>query len=168
MAESNELPTIVIERRRGGASAFLWGALLGGAAALLFAPRSGDKTQQEIRDRVFRLRDRTEEQVNNARDNVLGAVDRTRERVQDGIGSVRDTVGTRTRNAREALDAGRQAARETREDLEQRVAEAKGGFGAPDVAPRPGAPPVPPADVVVTEVTIEEVVLPPGQRPGMG
>jgi gas vesicle protein len=42
---------------------FLVGGLIGAAAALLFAPRSGEETRAEIREKVVDLRDRTSETV---------------------------------------------------------------------------------------------------------
>jgi gas vesicle protein len=42
---------------------FLVGSVIGVATALLFAPRSGQETRAEIRDRAVDLRDRTTETV---------------------------------------------------------------------------------------------------------
>lgn len=42
---------------------FLVGSVIGVATALLFAPRSGEETRAEIRDRAVELRDRTTETV---------------------------------------------------------------------------------------------------------
>ena len=42
---------------------FLVGSVIGVATALLFAPRSGQETRAEIRDKAFELRDRTTETV---------------------------------------------------------------------------------------------------------
>lgn len=41
----------------------LVGAAIGAAAALLFAPRSGEETRAELRDKAIGLRDRTTETV---------------------------------------------------------------------------------------------------------
>lgn len=166
MGEYDDLPYIVIERRSGGAGAFLWGALLGAGVALLLAPRSGDETQEELRQGVQRLRDTATGRVNEARDTVTGAVTRTRNRIYDRIDAVRGDLEERTLQAREAIDAGRRAAREARSELERRVSEAKDGYEAASDAlrgtPRPPAPPQ--ADVVVTEVVVEELDV----RPDMG
>lgn len=42
---------------------FLVGSVIGVATALLFAPRSGEETRAEIRDKAVELRDRTSETV---------------------------------------------------------------------------------------------------------
>ncbi|HEV2145802.1 MAG TPA: hypothetical protein VGR37_00140, partial [Longimicrobiaceae bacterium] len=56
-----------------------------------------------------------------------------------------------------AVDAGRRAARDARHDLERRVSDAKAAYqGGLDALQDPGAPMVE-AEVVVTEVIIEDV-----------
>lgn len=159
MPEHEDLPYIVIERRSGGAMPFLWGALIGAGAALLFAPRSGEETQEELRRNVDRVRTAAEERVTSTRDAVMGAVDQARDRARAQVEMVRDTVNERTQQAREAMDAGRQAASDTRAELERRVSEAKSA-PAPQPDPRTtsgfNAPGEPVADVVITEVYVEE------------
>jgi|GEM_PF-218459 len=167
MRDYDDLPYIVIEKRSGGGvGSFLWGALIGAGAALLLAPRSGEETQEEIRERVRRLRDAAEDRVNEVRDTVSGTVSRTRYRIQDQIDAVRDTVDSKTDRAKHAVDAGRRAAKDARSELERRVAEARenaaealhheehdfGDFGTQ-----------PEVDVVVTEIIVENV----DERPGM-
>lgn len=121
MAHHDE-PYIVIERRSGTLSGFLWGALVGAGVAMLFAPRSGRETRNEIRDRAIRLRDRAEEAVRGVADTVT-----------DTIGGMRGEVEGRIDAAREAFEAGRRAARETRQDMEVRVREVRAGVrGATD------------------------------------
>ena len=54
MRDHNDVPYIVIERDGGGQiGGFLVGALLGAGLALLFAPKSGEETQAELRDRAL-------------------------------------------------------------------------------------------------------------------
>lgn len=116
MADHDELPYIVIERRSGGAGAFLWGALLGAGAALLLAPRSGSATRENIRSGALRLRERAEDAVRDVSDSV-----------SETIGGVRGEVQGRLDTARDAFDAGRRAARETRQEMELRVREVRAG-----------------------------------------
>jgi gas vesicle protein len=162
MGEHDDMPYIVIERRSGGVTPFLWGALLGAGVALLLAPRSGAETQAEIRERAQRLRTAAEDRVNGVRDAVSDSVTRTRDRIQDRIDSVRDSIESRAEQARNAVDAGRRAARDARSELERRVAEARGGYrSAPEPEIEDEEPPVPPApDVVITDVVIEDEDLP--------
>jgi gas vesicle protein len=42
---------------------FLVGSVIGAATALLYAPRSGQETRAEIRDKAYEIRDRTTETV---------------------------------------------------------------------------------------------------------
>lgn len=164
MAEHDDLPYIVIERHSGGSSAFLWGALLGAGVALLLAPRTGEETQEEIRQRARRLRMAAEGRVNDARDRVTETVSRTRSEIQDRIETVRDDIETRARHARQAVDVGRQATREARTELQRRLSEVKDSYAAvAEVVrnPPPRTPPAPPeADVIITEVIVE--TEPPG------
>jgi len=72
----------------------LVGGLVGAATALLFAPRSGEETRAEIRDKTIELRDRTTETVkdtvsqakskaNELKDNVSEKVDELKQRGKD-------------------------------------------------------------------------------------
>ncbi|MEX0907079.1 MAG: YtxH domain-containing protein [Gemmatimonadota bacterium] len=126
MADHDDMPYIVIERRSGGAGAFLWGALIGAGAALLLAPRSGRQTRDEIRASALRLRDRAEDAVREVTDSV-----------SETIGGVRGEVQGRLDTARDAFEAGRRAARETRREMEGRVREVRAGVqGGVDAARR--------------------------------
>lgn len=116
MSDHDEVPYIVIERRSGGAGAFLWGALLGAGAALLLAPRSGRETRDGIRSGALRIRDRAEDAVREVTDTFTDTVDGVRGEVQDRLDTARD-----------AFEAGRRAARETRREMELRVREVRAG-----------------------------------------
>lgn len=107
-------PYIVIERRSGGSGAFLFGAIAGAAVALLFAPRTGEETRAELREGVQRLRDRAEDTVRNVGESVSQTFENVKGDVNDRLGAARD-----------AFEAGRQAARDTRTDMERRVKETR-------------------------------------------
>src|SRR5215207_5544469 len=125
----DDVPTFVIETRGGdGIGPFLLGALVGAAAALLLAPRSGADTQAEIAGAARRLRDGVEGRVTGARDRVTGGVDDVRGRVRGRIDRVRGGVESRVDRARSALEAGRGAARDAREELQRRVDDAKRAY----------------------------------------
>jgi len=151
MREHDDLPYIVIERRSGGFTPFLWGTLLGASVALLLAPRSGEQTQEEIRRSALRLRTAAEDRVTSARD----AVTRTRDRIHDRVDTVRGAIETRTEQARNALEVGRRTARDARSELERRVAEAKQSYGSVAENFRGGSR-RPAGEVTVTDVTVEE------------
>ena len=145
MSDKDELPYVIIERRSGGAGSFLWGALLGAGVALLFAPRSGRETRDEIRASALRIRDRAEDAVRNVSDQV-----------SETIGGVRGEVQGRVDAARDAFEAGRRAARETRREMESRVRDVRAGVrGGVDAMRRgtaPAAPPAPPVDAPPLDV----------------
>ncbi|MFW6331533.1 MAG: YtxH domain-containing protein, partial [Gemmatimonadota bacterium] len=46
---------VIIERRTGNFGTFVWGLLVGAAAALIFAPKSGRETREELTDSFYRL-----------------------------------------------------------------------------------------------------------------
>jgi gas vesicle protein len=172
MADHDNVPYIVIERQSGGVSPFLWGLLLGAGAALLLAPRSGEETQEEIRQRARRIRTAAEDRVGSVRGSVSETINRTRSQLQDRLETVRETVDTRTQRAREVIDSGRRVATDARSELRRRVEEAREDVHAATAShrddsmrgQRPAAPPAPSADVVVTDVEVEEAE----GRPGLG
>jgi gas vesicle protein len=66
-------------------SGFLVGSVIGAATALLFAPRSGEETRAEIRDKAVELRERATETVQDtvsqAKSKVSDVKDNVREKV---------------------------------------------------------------------------------------
>jgi len=119
MADYDELPYIVVERRSGSFGAFLLGALVGAGIALLYAPRSGSEIRRELRNGVQRMRETAEGAVRQVQETVASAVDDLREQVTDQVES-----------ARRAVEAGREAARRARTDLERRIHEAQTEWAA--------------------------------------
>lgn len=121
MSQVEDQDFVVVERKRGGFGAFIWGALIGAGLALLLAPRSGRQLRAGIKDGVRRLRDQAEDAVRDAQRSVT-------ERYDDVRGDLRE----RMEAAREAFEAGRRAARETVRSGSQ----PSGRFERPDVPPR--------------------------------
>jgi gas vesicle protein len=107
MSLQDDLDLVFVEEQSSGILAFVAGAVLGAGIALLLAPRSGAETQQEIAEGVRRLRDRAEDRMAGVRDRALHAV-----------------------------EEGRRAAREGRQELEERLSAAKRETGAPPARPR--------------------------------
>ncbi len=129
MRDQNDVPYIVIEKESsGGVGAFVVGALVGAGLALLFAPRSGEETQAELRERARRLRDTAEDRVREAQRNLEERLDHAREGVQSRLDEVRD-----------AVDAGRTAAHDAREDLEGKLERSKAAYRAGVQAAREAA-----------------------------
>ena len=112
---SSSEPTVVVERRSGGGiGLFLLGAAVGAGIALLYAPRSGAETRQDMRRGARRLRRKARGMVDDAREVVEDVRDRAEEVVHT----------TRT--------AARDAARDAREALERRLAKHGRTNGADD------------------------------------
>jgi len=128
MSENQQQPYVIVERHGSGLGAFLLGAVVGAAAALLFAPKSGEETQRDIREGARRLRDEAGGRISDLRSSVEEGYDRARTEVEDRVESARETVRDRRRRAEEALKAGKEAATRARSDLERRVAESKAAY----------------------------------------
>lgn len=126
MSEFEEKPYVIVERRSGSSlGAFIGGAVLGAAVALLYAPKSGEETQADLRDGLRRLRDDAETRLQDAKREMGRGVERMRDEVSTRIDTAREDLQQRRVQAEEAVRAGREAARKAREDLERRVAESK-------------------------------------------
>lgn len=121
MRDQDEGPYIVIERGGGGSGvgAFILGALVGAGAALLFAPRSGEETQQELKDRALKLKSAAETRMREAQKQLEDRLDTAREGVQHRVEGVRG-----------AVEAGRKAAVEARDELERKLERSKAAYRA--------------------------------------
>ena len=119
MRDHDDVPYVIIERESGGFGAFVLGALVGAGLALLFAPQSGEATQQEIRDRARRLKDAAEERVRDAQRQLEERLETARHGIQNRVDAVK-----------EAVDSGRHAAREARTELEQKLERSKTAYRA--------------------------------------
>ncbi len=94
MKDRDEGPYFIIERDSGGSGVgpFLVGALLGAGVALLLAPRSGEETQQELRERAARFRDTAEERLREAQRQVEERLEQARADLMDRVEAVREAV----------------------------------------------------------------------------
>jgi gas vesicle protein len=120
MRDHDETPYIVVEREgSGGLGSFILGALVGAGLALLFAPQSGEETQEEIKSKAVKLKDVARERVREAQENFEGRLSTAREHVQSRVDSVRD-----------AVDSGRKAAVEARGELEKKLERSKAAYRA--------------------------------------
>jgi gas vesicle protein len=129
MAEYDE-GYVIIERRTGNFGTFVWGLLLGAAAGLLFAPKSGRETRRELTDSAYRLRDQAEEKVREVQHTVTDTVEDVRSQFEEGIEA-----------ARRAVESGKEAARASREELQRQVRESSAAFRSGFDAARAGASP---------------------------
>lgn len=120
MRNQDEGPYIVIERDGGsGVGAFVLGALVGAGIALLFAPKSGAETQEDIKRQARKLRTAAEDRVREAQ-----------RQIEERLGDVRDGVQTRLDGVKDAVSAGRSAATDARSDLEKRLQRSKAAYRA--------------------------------------
>lgn len=108
---------VIIERRTGNFGTFVWGLLLGAAAALLYAPKSGRETREELSDSFDRLRDEAETRARELQDTMNATVDDVRHQFEDGLDA-----------ARRAVESGREAARSSRDEVERRVRQQTAAF----------------------------------------
>ena len=95
---------------------FLVGSVIGVATALLFAPRSGEETRAEIRDKAVELRDRTSETVNQtvsqARSKASELKDTVREKAEELTQRGKATINRQVDRVSEATEAGKQKMQE--------------------------------------------------------
>jgi len=120
MRDHDEAPYIVIERDSGGGvGSFVLGALVGAGLALLFAPKSGAETQEDLKEQARKLRTAAEERVREAQ-----------RQLEDRLEDVRDGVQTRFDDVKEAVSAGRSAATDARGDLEKKLERSKAAYRA--------------------------------------
>lgn len=123
---SEELGSYVVVEKHGSAlAAFLLGGLVGAGIALLFAPKTGEETQRDLREGARRLRDDAEGKLTDLRGNLEEGYGRARGEVSERVDTARETVRDRQHKAGEAIKAGKDAARRARSDLEERIAESK-------------------------------------------
>ena len=91
---------------------FLVGSVSGVATALLFAPRAGEETRAEIRDKAVELRDRTTETVNQtvsqAKTKAAELKDTVREKAEELKQRGKHTVNRQLDNVSEAVETGQQ------------------------------------------------------------
>jgi len=136
--EFEDEPYVVIERQSPGAAPFLMGLALGAAAALLLAPRSGAATRRDIKRRARRVRRAAENVASDVTDTVVDTFQDARRRVEEQIDTARQAVELKRQQVHRAMEAGRAAAHEAREELEQRIAETKAAYNAGAAVARNG------------------------------
>ncbi|MGD8319784.1 MAG: YtxH domain-containing protein [Gemmatimonadota bacterium] len=121
MSDHDEATRVVIVRDGGGAGlgSFFVGALLGAGLALLFAPKSGEETQEELKERARKLKAAAEERVRDAQKQLEGRLDNAREGIH-----------TRVEGVKGAVEAGRQAAVDARDELERKLERSKAAYRA--------------------------------------
>lgn len=128
MRDHDEVPTIIIERGGSGIGPFILGALVGAGLALLFAPKSGAETQEDLKEKARKLKTAAEERMRSAQ-----------KRLEERLDSARQGVQARVDDVREAMDAGRKAAVDARGELEKKLERSKAAYRAGIEAARQAA-----------------------------
>jgi gas vesicle protein len=126
--EPNREPYVIVERQESGVGSFILGLALGAGVALLLAPQSGEETRQSIARRARRAQEAAQDLVEDMSGVVAEKFHDVRDRVENTIDMTFDAVEAKKRQVANAFDAGRAAARETRGDLETRIAERKAAY----------------------------------------
>jgi gas vesicle protein len=124
-----ERPYVIVERNESpGIGSFLIGLALGAGAALLFAPQSGEETRREIARRARRAQEAAQDLVEDLSGTVADKFHDVRASVEERIEATFEAVDAKKRQVSNAFEAGRAAARETRGELEHRIAERKAAY----------------------------------------
>ncbi|MDB4877713.1 MAG: hypothetical protein JWM41_4159 [Gemmatimonadetes bacterium] len=130
-------PYVVIEKHDAPSIApFLIGLAMGAGVALLLAPRSGAATRRDIKRRARRVQRAAQQVATDVTDGVVGTFEEARRRVEEQIDTARQAIDLKRRQVNRAMEAGRVAAQEARDELEQRIAETKAAYGATATASR--------------------------------
>lgn len=121
-------PYVIVERHEAGVGPLILGLALGAGVALLLAPQSGEETRRSIARRARRAQEAAQELVEDMSGVVAEKYNDVRDRVGDKIDATIDAVDAKRRQVANAFDAGRAAARDTRGELENRIAERKAAY----------------------------------------
>lgn len=95
-------------------TAFLLGGALGAAVALLFAPRSGEETREELRKFYDRSRSRMGELQEDVTDRIARLVDEIQDKSNELLASGKAMAEERKRDLQEAIAIAKRALDEER------------------------------------------------------
>ena len=113
----------VEESDSSGFSAFLLGAAIGAGLALIFAPQTGTETRKSIKRGAEKATEATKRAGVKVGEKVTDALSQAKADLESRINSARSTLDLKKLQVSRAVDAGREAARAAREDLEGRMSE---------------------------------------------
>jgi len=124
-----ERPYVIVERRESaGIGSLIIGLALGAGVALLLAPQSGEETRRVIAKRARRAQEAAQDFVEDVSGTVADKFQEVRASVEERIEATLEAVDAGKRQVTNAFDAGRAAARQTRGELEHRIAERKAAY----------------------------------------
>jgi len=125
-----ERPYVIVERggAGGGIGPLLIGLALGAGVALLLAPQSGEQTRRAVARRARRAQEAAQDFVEDVSGTVADRFNQVRASVEERIDATFEAVDAKKRQVSNAVEAGRAAARQTRGELEHRIAERKAAY----------------------------------------
>jgi|SRR6202165_2036503 gas vesicle protein len=125
-----ERPYVIVERHEagGGIGSFIIGLALGAGVALLLAPQSGEETRRAVARRARRAQEAAQDFVEDVSGTVADKFNQVRASVEERIDATFEAVDAKKRQVSSAVEAGRAAARQTRGELEHRIAERKAAY----------------------------------------
>jgi gas vesicle protein len=128
MARSQDDESVVVVERGGSSiGPFLAGLAIGAGLALLFAPQSGEETRAQIRRGARRARRAAGDLAESVQEKAEDVWSSAKEQVEDGMETVKHAVDVKKKQAARVVDAGRDAAKQARVELERRLADAASG-----------------------------------------
>lgn len=120
MRDNEDVPYVVIQREGGGGvGSFILGALVGAGLALLFAPQSGEETQEELKARALKLKGSAQDRFRETQHNL-----------EERLVAARENVHARVESVKDAVESGRKAAVEARGELEEKLERSKAAYRA--------------------------------------
>ena len=117
--DDDEQIIVFEEDDSSGVMTFLLGAAIGAGLALIFAPQSGAETRQSIK----RGAKKAGEATKRAGEKVSDALTQAKADLESRIDSAKSSLDLKKVQVARAVDAGREAAKAARDDLERRMAE---------------------------------------------
>jgi gas vesicle protein len=125
-----ERPYVIVERGDAGAGIgpLLLGLALGAGVALLLAPQTGEETRRAVARRARRAQEAAQGFVEDVSGTVADKFNQVRASVEERIDATFEAVDAKKRQVSNAVQAGRAAARQTRGELEDRIAERKAAY----------------------------------------
>jgi gas vesicle protein len=129
-SEMDDDQEIVFRDSGHGTKAFLAGIAVGAVVALLLAPMSGAETRREIRKRADKARRRALRAAEELGDTVSERFNTAKEYVADELETAKTKLENTKRSVGRAVEAGREAVRESREEISRHIAETKAAYDA--------------------------------------
>jgi gas vesicle protein len=123
-----ERPYVIVEREQAGVGSLFLGLALGAGLALLLAPQSGEETRRSIARRARRAQQAAQDFVEDVSGTVADKFSDVRATVEERIEATFEAVDAKKRQVTSAFEAGRAAARQSRGELEHRIAERKAAY----------------------------------------